>query len=72
MTDQGVEDRGQVFWCVGDLEHIVTIGVEPVFSLGGDDHRCGFMGVEYGRVLDDIPEYALPCSCGADYDQRFA
>ena len=71
MAHQGVDDGGQVFADRGHVEHIGRIGIEPVFPLVGDDHRGGLVGLEDGRVLDDVADDRFPGAGRADDDQRF-
>jgi hypothetical protein len=54
----------------GHVKDIFGIGLETRFTLVGDDHRGRLVGLEDGRVLDDVADDGALGPGGADDDQR--
>ena len=70
MAHQGVENRRELGAYLGDVKDVFGIGPETILTLVGDDHRGCFVGLEDGRVLDDVADDGALGTGGADDDQR--
>jgi hypothetical protein len=70
VAHQGVEDGSELRADLGDVKHVLGIGLETRFTLVGNHDRCRLVRFENGRVLDDIANDRSLGTGGTDDDQR--